>query len=182
VTENRAHDLIQRALDDDLHPDEVKELETLLDDAEHAAEYSAQQQVDDLLSHPPMERAPERLALTIMARIAQTMRAQQKASPIDDAQMQVAIQLVTVAALPLLVGAGYMLLNARTDPKKLENVLEPVVGMLIMVTDVIRVMIEEAEQVYEDDPELALAMLALIPPSLLMLVQELLGIDEDDVN
>ncbi|MFW5690877.1 MAG: anti-sigma factor family protein [Chloroflexota bacterium] len=172
---------MQQALDAELSEDAAQELDAILrSDPSQAEEFDAQQRVDDLLRYPPHERAPQRLALTIMSRLAQTLRDQQtRHSALTEAQLQVAIQMVTVATLPLLVSAGYMLLNAQSDRRTLERVLTQVAGLLLIVNDVMTVMIEQAEALYQEDPELAVAMLSLIPNALLLLVNEILGIEPE---
>jgi anti-sigma factor RsiW len=183
VSDNRrAEQLMQQALDGDLEPKQAIEFNQLLrDDPEQAKAYDAQQQVDNLLSYPPMERAPKRLGMAIMARIAQAMTAQKavKSSPLTEAQIRVAVQLVTAMTLPILSAAGYLLLNAQSNPKLLERLLMPVVGLLVLVIDAMTAMLEQVEKVYEDDPELALAILTLIPSMLLVLTQEILEKDYD---
>lgn len=181
VSDNRrAEHLMQQALDGDLEPQHQTELNQLLrDDPEQANAYDGQQRVDNLLRYPPMERAPKRLGLAIMARIAQAMTASQtkQSSPLTEAQIRVAVQLVTVTTLPILSAAGYLLLNAQSNPKLLEQLLTPVLGLLVLVIDAMTVMLEQAEIVYEEDPELALAILTLIPSMLLVLTQEILAKD-----
>ncbi|GAB4309061.1 MAG: hypothetical protein Kow00117_02400 [Phototrophicales bacterium] len=180
MADQRVLELMQSALDNNLTPEAEQELLSILQtDQEQAAEFDAQRQVDAMLQTPPHVRAPRRLALTIMARLAQTLQAEDKQSAITQAQMQVAVQLVTVATMPLLVGAGYLLLNAKSDPEAFETMLEPVAAMLMMVVDVMTVMLDEVQAVYEQDPELAVAMLALMPTALLLLVKRVLGIDDE---
>ena len=183
MTSERKHQLMQEALDDELSPAEKQEhLATLSADPEYAAQYDSLQQLDDLLRAVPHERAPERLALTIMARLAEALRAQRqiKYPEITDAMMETAVQMVTVAALPLLVGAGWMLLNAQRDPEALEVVLVQVATLFMIVIDVIEIMIEEAEAAFEEDPEAAMALLAYIPIALLTLVGQVLGIEDEN--
>lgn len=184
MSEDHTQKLMQDALDGMLSPEGQAELQAILSqDPEQAQAFDAQRRVDDLLRYPTHERAPERLAITIMARIAQTMQArQQQHSHLQAAQMQVAIQLVTVVSLPLLVGAGYMLLNNRSDKKALERVLTQVSLLLILVTDVIDTMIEEAAALYDEDPQMALVALSLIPSALLVIVKEIMGIDDESTD
>lgn len=178
----RKQQLMQESLDEALSPHALEELsEMLAKNPQTADEYQRLQKVDEMLRVAPFERAPKRLALTIMARIAQTVQEQTRpTSEIDMATLQVAVQLVTVATLPLLVGAGYMLLNSQTNPEVIEVVIEQVAMMLIMVINVIDVMIDEAKETAQTDPEAALAMLTLLPSTLLTMVGEMLGIHEDE--
>jgi hypothetical protein len=184
VSDNRrTEQLMQQALDGALEPQQEAEFTQLLrNDPEQLKEYDAQQQVDNLLRFPPMERAPKRLGLAIMSRIAQAMTTNPhiKVSPLTEAQLQLAVQLVTVTTLPILSAAGYLLLNAQSNPKQLERLLTPVLGLLVLVIDAMTMMLDQAEQVYEEDPELALAILTLIPPMLLTLTQQILDGDSDE--
>lgn len=180
----RKHQLMQESLDAPLSAQATDELATLIaENPQTADEYQRLQKVDDMLRVAPFERAPKRLALTIMARIAQTVQDQTKpTSDIDVATLQVAVQLVTVATLPLLVGAGYMLLNSQTDPDAIEAVIEQVATLLLLVINVIDVMLDEAKATAHDDPETALAMLTLLPTTLLTMVGEILGIHEEEIT
>lgn len=186
MTDNRKRQLMQDALDKALSPEAEQELNLILDsDPEEAAQFDRLQRLDLLLSTAPHERAPERLAITIMARLAEAAKTETKvqvAPEITEEMMQTAIQLVTVAALPMLVGAGWMLLNAQSDPEMLETVLYHVAALLMLVMDVMEVMMEKAQSVYAEDPELAMALLTMIPVLLLALIQEVMDITEDGDN
>ncbi len=182
---DRKQQLMQEALDGLLSPQEETELrEELRDNPASASEYNRLQDVETVLRDAPQERAPERLALTIMARIAEAVKQQEKLTAESDelaeAAVNVAVQLVTVATLPLLIGASTLILNAQADPELIDEVLRQVSTMMILVIDVLKVLLEQAQNAYAEDPELALAMLALIPPTMLTLVRHLLGEDDDD--
>ncbi len=179
VTDNRTQQLMQAALDGELTPQHETELGQLLEeDPQQAAEYDSQQRVDSLLRYPPMARAPQRLGMAIMARLAQTLMESQQASgrtsELTEAQLRVAIQLVTVTSLPLLAGAGYLLLNAHSKPEAVERILLPALALLVLVIDAMTVMLEQAEAVYEEDPQMAVAILTLIPSALLVLAEKIL--------
>jgi hypothetical protein len=171
--------LMQQALDAALSPELRQELDSLLEsDQEEAAHFSRLKQVDALLSAAPFERAPQRLAVTIMARLAQTVteaQQMQEEPELNEATLQVAMTLVTVATLPLLVGASWLLLNALSSAELLESVLHQITLLLILVIDVMKVMIEEAQALFASNPEAAIALLALIPLTLLTIVKEILG-------
>jgi anti-sigma factor RsiW len=179
---------MQHALDGVLSPQEKVDLARHIErDPEDAGYFDKLQRVDALLRAAPHERAPQRLALTIMARIGETVRqqqAQQLQADYDpelyEAALQVAMQMVTVATLPLMIGASYLLLNAAADPSVLDPVLQEVAALMILVIDVMKVMLEEAQETYAEDPEAALALLALIPVTLLELVKQVLGYGDDE--
>lgn len=186
MTDNRLQDLMQDALDESLSYEQQRELaERLEQDADASEAFNEQLRVDDLLQRPPMERAPERLAVTIMARIAEMARQQEleRSGEIDavaEASLRVAAQLVTVATLPLLISASWMLVNAMANPKMLDDMLQQVVGLLLLMIDVMSVLMEKAEEVAADDPELALAILGLMPIVTLELVEIVLGKETQD--
>lgn len=187
MSDERKRQLMQEALDGRLSPEEQHELmlhmEAHPDEAEH---YSRLKQVDRMLATAPFERAPQRLALTIMARLAQTVKEQTQLDEtmpqLSEAAIQVALQMVSVATLPLMVGASWLMLNAMSDPELMEVVLQQVAALMLLVIDVMKVIIDEALAVFEEDPEAAMALLTLIPITLLTLVKQILGYDEDDEN
>jgi len=51
--------------------------------------------------------------------------------------------------------------------------------LLLMVINVIDVMLDEAKEIVHDDPQTALAMLTLLPTTLLTMVSEILGIHNE---
>lgn len=183
---DRKQQLMQESLDGVLSPQEEHELQMQInEDPTTAGEYDRLQTVEEILREAPHERAPERLAMTIMARIAQTVKQQQtlysESQDIVEASVDVAVQLVTVATLPMLVAASALILNAQADPELIDAVLQQVAMLMILVLDVMNVLLEQAEAAYAEDPELALALLAMIPPTLLALVSQLL-LDENDAD
>ena len=54
----------------------------------------------------------------------------------------------------------------------------PVAALMVIMMDVMGVVIERAQALYPEDPELALALLSLMPNLLLTLVEEILGISD----
>ncbi|MDX1992268.1 MAG: hypothetical protein SF029_07755 [bacterium] len=186
MPEERKRLLMQESLDTELPAEVQHELESYLNsEPKEARHYSSLQKVDSMLRTAPFERAPRRLAVTIMARLAETVKEEQEtslsASPeLNEAALQVALQLVTVAALPLMVGASWMLLNTMADPAAVEAVFAQVAGLYVLVIDVMKVMLDEAAAVYHSNPEAALALLTLMPVVLLKLVEIVLGEDTDE--
>ncbi len=189
MTDDRKIHLMHRALDEELTPEAERELSIILDeDSDNAAQFNRLRHVESLLRAAPHERAPERLALTIMARLAETVQEQQfkgklnaQEVEINEAMMNVAISMVAVATMPLLMGASWMLLNAKSNPKTLDSVLQQVAALLILTLDVMQILLEEAEAAFHENPQAAMALLALIPPTLLTLVRYMLD-DGDDLD
>ena len=74
MANERQKRLMQEALETAPPPEGQRELRQHLDrDAESTAEFSRLKQVDALLRTAPFERAPARLALGIMAKLAQAV-------------------------------------------------------------------------------------------------------------
>ena len=179
MTEDQKLRMMQNALDGDLSAEEQAELDAQLQaDSESAAQFDRLKQVDDMLQRAPHQRAPRRLAATIMARLSKMVEEEKQQSPITEEMMEAVIQLVTASTMPLLVGAGWLLLNAQSDPETLEVVLQEVTALLILVIDTVEVILDEAQQIYPEDPELAMAALSLMPIAILTIMQQVLNIDD----
>jgi hypothetical protein len=184
MTNDRMRQLMQEALDDVLPEELRQELDSYLDvDGEAVQEFNRLNSVDTILRRAPFERAPKRLASTIMARLAQSIEAQQlQAQAQTEAELEisrevvaVALTLVTVATMPLLIAASWMVVNSMADPSLLTLVLQQIVGMLLLVLEMLQVFLEKAQELAENDPKAAMALLALIPVTLLALVRYMLG-------
>jgi hypothetical protein len=187
VNMDRRQELMQESLDGQLSATEQSELQQLVERSQEVAEELDQlEAVHTLLQRPPHERAPQRLASVIMARIAQMVREerlhkeQTELDEVAEAMLNVAVSTVTVATLPLLVGAAWLMLNSKSHPEAIEAVLDQVATLIVLVMDTMQVMLEQAQEAFEEDPELAMAILTLIPVTLLILVRQVLGIEDDE--
>jgi len=187
MTDDRKLRMMQDALDGELSPEEELEFTGLLkEEPQTATRYSKMERAETLLRDAGLrhERAPERLALTIMARLGETimLEAEQldELDEMTEATMHIAMTMVTISTLPLMVGASWMILNARANPKAFEAILTEVAALYIMVLDVMRMMLDDVQSLYKTDPERAMATLALMPLTLLTLVRQVLGIEEDE--
>ena len=184
---DRRQQLIQDSLDGELSAAEESELRQLVERSQDAAqELNQLEAIHTLLQRPPHERAPQRLASVIMARIAQMVQQEHlqvgeaELDEISQAMLNVAISTVTVATLPLLVGAAWLMLNQKSHPEAIEAVLDQVATLIELVMDTMQVMLEQAQQAFDEDPELAMAILTLIPATLLVLVRQVLGIEGEE--
>lgn len=184
MTEDRKLRLMQEALDEALTEQTQLELESVLDQEPDAARrYNKLERAEMLLRSVKHERAPERLALTIMARLGETLMDEaekQQESPFTEASLQMAMTMVTVATLPLMIGASWLLLNAQANPEAFEAILEEVAALFILMIDVMTVMLEQAQAEFEENPEAAMALIALMPAALLTLVKMVLGVEDDE--
>lgn len=161
------HQQMQEKLDGVLSEELTERLlRHLEDDTEAAREYERLESVDTLLTMAPPMRAPQRLAVTIMARLAQTieMQAQLQALPLElrDEIMQ-SLSLSMIATMPLMVGASWVVLNAMGDPAMLVRVLERVVMLMSLQIEAQLMLLEAIEPYLADSPQLAAACLRLLP-------------------
>lgn len=177
---------MQEALDDVLAPEDRRALEAILDeDPAEFARFNRLNRVDALLRAAPHERAPKRLAATIMARLAHSLEAQmqqeEQAAGVSSEMLAVAMTLVTVVTMPLLVGACWLIVHAAASPELLDAVFHQIIATLLLVLEIMRVFLEKAEALAQDDPETAVALLALIPVTLTAIARYVLR-DEYDID
>lgn len=171
---------MQAALDGILEPEDLQRLESMLDeDPAEFAQYNRLQKVDSILSSAPHERAPKRLAVTIMARLAKSLeeQEQQQQLGVSSEMIGVAMTLVTVVTMPLLVGACWLIVHAAASPELLEAVFQQIIATLLLVIEMLQVFLEKAQAIATQDPEAATALLALIPVTLLAIAQYVLSDD-----
>jgi len=144
-------------------------LRRLAEDAEAAREYARLEIVDGLLSSAPQMRAPQRLAVTIMARLAQTIELQARLQALPPAlrsQVMQSLSLSMVAAMPTMVGAAWMTLNRQADPQLLQATLERVVMLMLLQIEAQLMLLDAVEPFLRDDPQLAAICLRLMPSML----------------
>lgn len=146
----------------------------LADQPETQAAADNLERVHRLLSTAPRERAPERLAAKIMARVSAMMRQQKQADwPVPQEAIAAAMMLANAATLPLMTGAAWLMIHAAAQPKLFQTVLPRVVAVHLMLIEVMIEVLRQAETVAEDDPQTAAAILALLPDALRALADQL---------
>ncbi len=160
-------DMMQEALDGQL-PDEMahKLLDILGKDQSAAKQYDQLQRVDSLLKRAPQQRAPARLAATIMARLAQRMQAETALSDLPPATQKLMMWSLTasmMATMPMMEAASWLVLHAQRDPEVLSEVMLRTISWMSLVTEALILLLEGAEDLARTQPELATATLALAP-------------------
>lgn len=166
---------MQEALDHELTPDALRELRQQMDeDAGVAAQYNRLRQVDTLLSTAPFERAPQRLAASIMARLAESIKPQQL-SRVSGLALALGLALVLLVAFPLLVAASWLFLSAAGSAAALDALIQQVVGVLAVIVGMLEVLVSGAQQVVADYPQAPALLLALIPLALFFLARNTLS-------
>jgi hypothetical protein len=163
MANERQRRLMQEALDDALTSESLQELYSRLDqDAAESAEFNRLRQVDRLLRAAPFERAPQTLALKIMARLAEGLNPQQLARS-SGLALALGLALVTLMLLPLMAGVGWLLLNTVGNAAALNTVIGQIVGLLAAVMNTLESMVKGAQAMLETYPEVPLVMLTTIP-------------------
>lgn len=177
--------MMQEQLDGLLDAERKAELEAHLQRDLEAAEEQAQlENVHDLLTDPPVERAPQRLALTIMARLAQHLETQAEIQALPEELQQallVSWSLVSVTMMPMMVSASYMVLNTNASPEVLEEATYRTIALMVMMIDGLVAILEEVERLIKEDPQMAPVALSLIPIAMLGILDYVQEQMEEDV-
>lgn len=160
-------DMMQESLDGQLSDEMAQKLLDILGrDQSAAKEYDRLQRVDTLFKRAPHQRAPARLAATIMARLAQRMQAETALSDLSPETQKLMMWSLTasmMATMPMMEAASWLVLHAQRDPDVLSEVMLQTIGWMSLVTDALILLLEGAEDLARTQPELATATLALAP-------------------
>jgi antitoxin component HigA of HigAB toxin-antitoxin module len=163
MTNARQKRQMQEALDETLSLDARQRLHQELDAQPEDAElYSRLKQVDRLLRSAPMERAPERLALRIMARLAEGLQAQPLSQTAGMA-LALALALMALLLLPLMAAIGWMVLNTLGSASAMSQLLQNLANLLITLMRGLETMLQSVRGVVEASPQTPALLLALIP-------------------
>ena len=160
-------DMMQESIDGQLSEEMAKKLvEILEEDGAAAQEYGRLRRIDALLKQAPHQRAPARLAATIMARVAERMQAETEDSDLSPEMqrvMMLSLSAAMMAMMPMMEAASWLVLNARRDPELLSDVMIETIGWMSLVTNALIQLLDDAENLARSQPEVAAATLALTP-------------------
>lgn len=171
MANERQRRLMQEALDDALTSESLQELYSRLDaDAADSAEFNRLRQVDRLLRTAPFERAPQTLALKIMARLAEGLNPQQLARS-SGLALALGLVLVTLLLLPLLAGLGWLIVSTVGSAAAVNGVVAQVVGLLAAVMNTLESVVEGAQAMLQTYPEVPVVMLTTIPIAMFWLLR-----------
>lgn len=171
MANERQRRLMQEALDDSLTPEGLQELYSGLDrDPSESANFHRLRQVDRMLRTAPFERAPQTLALRIMAQLAQGLSPQQL-SRSSGLALALGLTLVMLTLLPLMAGIGWLLLNVLGSAASLSAAIQQVAGLLAAVMNTLQAMVSSAQTVLETYPEMPVVMITTIPIALFWLLR-----------
>ena len=167
MTDDHLQERIQAVLDGELNPESLEEFFASMDvDPAMAAEYIDQQDIDIYLRNAPHARAPERLAVTIMARLAQGVQVEvvwEELSEVTREAMLLTTSMVVAIMLPTMISATYMVMNYNADPKLLERVVQRTIALMILMIEALKIILEEVEHIVAENPRMATATLSLVP-------------------
>lgn len=161
---------MQRALDNELAPEEQGELSQHLDShADDARLFQHMKQMDKVLQNPPHERAPRHLAATIMARLADMAERMdpRQLSRMSGLALALALGLVALVLMPVLIAIGWAILTAIGSGAGLTGLIQGIVGALGLVMEVFDTLTANLQAFFAANPGLLLLMLGLIPVSLI---------------
>lgn len=171
--------MMQEQLDGELKPEEAALLEDHLAAEPEAAKQQEQlTELHVLLTKPPHEPVPQRLAATIMARLAQQLQQQAELQPMTQEMrlaLMASLSVVTMAMMPLMISASYMVLMAQRSPALLGQVSLQVVALMVVMIDAMTLLLDEIEEIIEKDPKMAPVAFYMIPIALNAMLEYLEG-------
>lgn len=157
---------MQEKLDGVLEQEQEDQLLHMLQQDEEAAEeYARLEQVDLVLSRAPMLRASNRLAATIMARLATQLQKEVELEEMPEHVRQaflLSLSMVSLTTMPMMVAASWMVLN-RQQTKALQHSIETAIALEVLMVRALIFLLEEVEYHLERDPEKAQFILSALP-------------------
>jgi len=139
--------------------------EALQSDERAADEYARLEQIDHALTRAPMLRASNRLAATIMARLAEQLQMEAQIDQLPEDVRQaflLSLSLVSLTTMPMMVASSWMLLNRR-DTKALQHSIETAIALEVLLLRALIFLLQEVEQHIERDPRKARFILSALP-------------------
>lgn len=175
MADERQRQLMQEALDQSLSPDLLQKLRQELDgDPSGSQQYNRLKRVDDMLRSAPYERAPARLALGIMAKLAQTMNPRQLSTS-SSAAVALGLAMVVMVALPVLTVAISLFLSAMGSAAALNAILQQIANLLALVVAMLDALVQGAQSVLQNYPQAPLLILTVTPIILYWLIKAVEG-------
>jgi anti-sigma factor RsiW len=165
---------MQEALDENLTPEARAELYAHLEkDVRDAGAFERLKDIDQTLRAAPHERAPQRLAMNIMARLAEMAESidPKQLSRISGLALALALSLVAAVLLPLLIAAGWLLLSAFGSAAALTAIIHHIVALLAVGITILEAVVQRAQEFLAANPQVPLLMISLIPISLIWLLR-----------
>ena len=167
---SRQNRLMQEALDKNLPAETLNELYTQMDQSPaDAAEFQRLKQVDRMLRAAPMERAPQALALKIMARLAEGLQPEHLRRS-SGLALALGLALVALILTPLLALLGWMIISLISSATALGALIGQVVNLLALLMNSLDALVRGAQDMLKAYPE-APVLISLIPIALFWLLR-----------
>lgn len=169
MSDERQKRLMQEALDEQLSPEALEQLNQQMGDTTQT-QFEGLRKLDEMLRNAPFERAPHRLALNIMAKIAEVAK-QQNLSTASGLALALGLALVTVVTLPLLVAAATLFLSAAGSAAALSAIIHQIINLLALVVAMLEAFVQGAQSLLANYPQAPMLMLAVVPMILFWLMR-----------
>lgn len=168
---SRQNRLMQEALDKNLPAEALSELYAQIDQSPaDSAEFNRLRQVDRLLRTAPYERAPQGLALKIMARLAEGLQPENLTRS-SGLALALGLALAALVMTPLLAAIGWLIMNTLSSASALGAVIGQIVSLLALVMTSLNHLVQDAQQMLQSYPEAPALVITLIPIALFWLVR-----------
>jgi anti-sigma factor RsiW len=172
--ERRSRQLMQRALDEDLAPEESAALrQHLEEDASAAQHYNRLNAVDSMLREAPSARAPQGMAARIMASLAEVaeMVDIRQLSRVSGLALAVGLGLVGAVMIPLLLVLVLVTLGSLLSGLGLAAAIQRVLTLLAVLSNEGQALLLQLQSTLSANPTLTLLMLSLVPLTLVWLLR-----------
>lgn len=123
-----------------------------------------------MLRSAPHERAPQRMAMAIMARLAEAVDARQLPR-VSGLALALGLALAAAALLPALLAAGWLLMSALGSATLLAAALQQVAGLMAVGIAVAEQAVLAVQTLLAANTEAVLLLVAAVPVSLLWLLR-----------
>lgn len=162
MANERQRRLMQEAVDKTLPQETLHEFYQQLDRSPRdSAEFQRLRQVDRMLRTAPMERAPQGLALNIMARLMEGLQPDHLRT--SGLALAIGLALVTLFLMPLLGVIGWMLVNAVGSASALTVLIQQIIRVLGIVMTSLGTLVQGAQDILLNYPVAPVLMVSLIP-------------------
>lgn len=163
MADERNQRLMQEALDEHLTAEALQQFrEELALDEDTLVEFDRLRRVDRMLGNAPMERAPARLALSIMAQIAKGVQTEQLTTASSMA-VALGLALVIIVTLPVLVAAVTLFLTAAGSAAALAAIIQAIAHLMGIVVAMLQVLVQGAQSVLATYPQAPLLLISVTP-------------------
>ncbi len=160
---SRQNRLMQEALDKNLPAEALNELYAQIDQSSaDTDEFNRLKQVDRMLRAAPYQRAPQGLALKIMARLAEGLQPENFTRS-SGLALALGLAVIALVLTPLLAGIGWLILNVIGNASALSSLIAQVVSVMALVLNSLDSLVRNAQEMLQTYPEVPALMLTLIP-------------------